>query len=209
LIYNKGIHLGAVFNFKTIILISIIIFIPSAMEYMRGDSKDIATTMNIFFERIFFIRFESGILNIKYSEIYGHWGVAALGNISGFFGVKGVNVANFVANMEYFTPTESALANASFMMTYYAYFGIIAIPLSVGLILLLDTSLWFVVNKIRSNLYIFAVVGYAIAIYGLIDADYTTILFTQGLFFNHFILYLVSKFHKSQGPNFNEISTIS
>ncbi len=194
LVFRGKIKLGRMLNLKYVSVFLMIIGIPATLEYMRADSKDVLGTMNTFIDRLFYIRLESGILNIKYSEIYGNWGVAAMGNLSSLFGVKGVNVANFVASMEYFGPVQSGLANASFIMTYYAYFGILAVPLSVGLILLLDGALWFVANKVRSNLFAFAVVGYTMAIYGLVDADYTTIFITQGLLISLLLMYTFSKF---------------
>lgn len=194
ILYRGKINLNRMLNLKYLSILIMIVGIPAVLEYMRADSKDVMGTMNTFIDRLFYIRFESGILNVKYSEIYGNWGVAAMGNLSPLFGVKGVNVANFVANMEYYGPVESGLANASFMMTYYAYFGILAVPLSVGLILMLDGALWFVANRVRSNLFVYSVVGYTMAIYGLVDADYTTIFITHGLLINLLLMYSFSKF---------------
>lgn len=193
LLKNK-VNIWKMINLKHVLVVLIIIGIPATLEYMRSDTKDLLGTMEIFVDRLFRIRLESGILNIKYSEIYGNWGFAAMGNFSALFGVKGINVANFVSNLEFYGPVESGLANASFMLTYYAYFGILAVPLSVALILLLDGALWFVANRVRSNLFVFSVAGYTMAIYGLVDADYTTIFITQGLLMNLLLMYTFSKF---------------
>jgi len=202
-IFYKGkINLAGILNLKSISVILLIISVPTTLEYMRTDSNSISETLKTFVDRIFYIRFEAGILNIKYSEIYGNWGFAAMGNFASILGFNSVNVANFVSNLEYSGPVQSGLANASFMMTYYAYFGILAVPLSVILILLLDVCLWFVANKIRSNLFVFAVVGYTMAIYALIDADYTTIFITHGLLISLFLMYIISRtlWAKEAGP---------
>lgn len=193
ILYRGKINLRPVLNFKFISIVLIIISIPATLEYLRTDSKNLTDIMNIFVDRIFYIRLEAGILTIKYSEMYGNWGLAALGNFANLLGIKSINVANFVSSLEYSGPVESGLVNASFMMTYYAYFGILALPLSAALVLLLDVILWFVANKISINLFIFAVVGYTMAIFALVDADYTTIFITHGLLMTLAVLYILSK----------------
>jgi hypothetical protein len=178
---------------------SISVSIPMILEYFRSNSDNFANSISAFWERIFFIRLNSGLMNIRYAEKTGNPGISAIGKLAELLGYHSVNFANIVSTFETYSETETGLANASFVMSYYSYFGLYALPICIGLILSLDIIPWFVVRYINPKLYCFAVIAYAMCVYQLIDADFTTIFITHGLVI-WMIIFLVLP-SRWMGPN--------
>jgi len=179
---------------KAVLLFLCILAVPTVLQYLRSDTKSWLDALGNIFNRAFFIKLQAGLNNIHYAEIYGYWGIGAIPKLGQLFGVPALNVPNIIANLVYPTSIiKTGYVNASFMMTYYSYFGMIAFPLCIVLILSLDVIPWLVRKLIQPDLYSYAAVGYALPMYVLTSLDYTSIFIGGGVVFWLLLLSLVPK----------------
>jgi hypothetical protein len=159
-----------------------VLFIPLALQYMRADDKTLIGTIDAITNRLFSVRIMAGIYTIEYAEHYGYFGIGGIPRLAMLLGAEPINVANVVARYILpASPIESALANCSFVFSYYAYFGAIALPVCVVLVLALDIFVLMIRKLVPAELTCLAITGLIVPMADLTNIDYTIVLFSKGI----------------------------
>lgn len=192
-LFRNQIVLSAKFLKVSILLLICILSIPIIIDYLRSDTKDMIMTTNTIFRRIFFVPLQAGIYNVYFAEIYGYWGIGAVTSLAKLVGVDSISVANEVYRLVYPSSISTGLINASFMLTYYSYFGLISFPLCIVLVLLLDAIPWFTSKYIDPRLQCYSAAIYTASLIALRSIDYTTYFISSGVIFSLATLFVLSK----------------
>lgn len=194
LIFSNKLILKHNLFLKVVSYMVIILSVVTILEYLRSDSKYWVDAIENITNRIFAGTLFPGIFTISLTENYGNWGVGAIPILRDILGVQPIPVANIVANSVFpDSSIKTGLLNASFMMTYYSYLGLIALPLNIVLVLMLDVIPWFIGKLIRPELYCYAVVLYSAPMFTLTMVDYTIIFMSGGILFMILILMAIPK----------------
>ncbi len=160
----------------------LILSVPTVLQYLRSDTKEVGAALTTISERMFSIRVMAGVHTIAYTEQFGQFGVAAIPRLATFLGVPVRNAANEVANFMYpGSAIDTGLANCSFVLSYFAYFGPIALPLCVLLVLSLDGLLEIVHRCVAPTVQCLAVVGILVPILDLTSMDFTILFISKGV----------------------------
>ncbi len=129
--------------------------------------------------RLFFVPMQVGLWHAHYAQTSGFIGVAGIPKLASLLNVEPINVANLIARVYGQPATESELANASYVFSYYAYFGLPSILLSLAGLWLLDTAL-LVYRRLSATLLVPCVATVTVASLGFVSVDYTIGLVTNG-----------------------------
>lgn len=152
-------------------------------EYLRGG----------IFRRVFVLPMEVGLNHVHYAQVNGFVGIAAIPKISALFGIQPIYVANLIYLTYYSYPIKSGLANSCYVLSYYSYFGILSVFLSLFCLWILDFVI-LVFKKIKNNMLLLACVAsiFTTSI-SFIANDFTIVLWTHGFLLLLFIPWLLDK----------------
>lgn len=187
------------FYYIPIIIVCVLLF-PTIMTVLR-ESKEL-TIQNIFLcmqggilNRTLWVPTESALYHIIHVHNYGFFGIAAVPKLASLYGIESINVPNLIFRL--YTPyqLETGYANASFVFTYFSYFGWISLP--VNLICLFFMDLVIVLYKFLSKRLLFpCVVVTILTTFAFISADFTTVLISGGFYLTIIISLLVDNMAK-------------
>lgn len=144
----------------------------------------------IILRRIFYVPMIVGVKWIAYVEQFGFWGATGIMKIASLLGEKPVNIANVMMNYYFSYKIDSGFMTASFVFTYYCYFG----PLSFIIILLciLFLDLWlYLFNRIDHSILLPSVVAINSATTHLISSEYLTIFISYGFLSGIIFIFLL------------------
>lgn len=161
-----------------------VIAIPVALTVLREGQ--LLTAESLFrslrtsiLHRLFFIPMQMGLWHVHYAQTSGFVGVAGIPKLAGLLNVKPVNVANLM-DLVYGQPSvQTELANTSYVFSYYAYFGLPSIVLSLLGLWLLDVAL-LVYRRLNATLLVPCVATVTVASLSFVSVDYTIGLVTGG-----------------------------
>ena len=176
--------------------------IPTALTILReGIVFDFSTfttyLMNATFERTFITPMETGLYYVHYAQTVGEFGVAAIPRLAELVGLASVDPANIIGLRYYNYNLDSITANACYVMTYYGYFGLISIPLSLLGLWSLDLML-IVFSKLDHELLLMTVSVTSLAGIRFVSADFTTSLLTGGFLAIPLAVLLLKQFQHSK-----------
>ena len=200
-----GLATYSIYNIKTLkifrILISgILILFPAVFIQMvkynkLGVNEFWFAFEEILLRRMLFVPMDVGIYWLSYVENHGYWGIIGIPKLASIFGLEQLNIANFLMN-HYFpsTSTTSGFMTASFVFTYFSYFGLIAIPIIILCVLFLDTWVIFY-QMLKNHLLLPTMITLNASSLTLLSSDYLTIFLTYGFFTGLVFISLVNQFY--------------
>ena len=161
--------------------LALVLLVPTIMEYLRSDSRDWSIAAAEILHRTVYVPFSAGIENVAYAEEFGRFGIAAIEKVAVVLGIQPINAPNEVAKHIFSTDlVDSAYTNCSFIFSYYAYFGILSLPLCIVLTQCLDAATWATRRLVAPPLQCLAVTNTVLSMLALISTDYTTVFVSSG-----------------------------
>jgi hypothetical protein len=177
-VIRSGFHVGML---RILPAILAILAVPAGLQYLRSDDQSIMLTVNTILDRLFAGRIMAGIHTISYAEVHGFFGIGGIPRLATLLGAEPINVPNEVAKAMFSTVVvDSGFANCSFVLSYYSYFGIMALPVCIALINLLDCGLWVVYKMVDPRVQCLAVLGLLVPMQDLTSIDFTLVFVTKG-----------------------------
>ena len=183
------------------ILAILVVLTPTVILTILREGKVINLSLFLnylgggIFRRVFIIPMEVGLYHVHYAQMKGFFGIAAIPKIAVLLNIHPVNVANLIyISYTHFSHTiESGLANTSYVFSYYSYFGILSVILSLFGLWALDFSV-LVFKKIKNNAILLACLGSIfVASMAFISTDYTIGLFTNGFLLLLLLTWMMDK----------------
>jgi hypothetical protein len=129
--------------------------------------------------RVFYAPMLTGLMHAHYAQVTGYIGVAGIPRLATLFGMEPINVGSLIYQIYVNDGLESGLANTSYVFSYYADFGLIALPVSLIGLWILDAAVW-VYRKISDRMLLSCVASVSVASVMFTSAEYTTVLLTGG-----------------------------
>lgn len=164
-----------------IIIIVLACAVIVALQVLRSDDESIFDSISIVVDRVVYVCLMTGIETIGYAERNGYFGIGAIPKLAAIFGVEPVNAGNEVCRYLYpNSPIGSGLANCCFVFSYYAYFGLMALPVVMSLVALLDVMLIIIVKFVDPTQQTLALVGVLYPMIMLVSMDYSIVFITGG-----------------------------
>jgi len=136
---------------------------------------------NYIFSRAFIMPLQVGAFYLHYAQTYGLIGIAAVPRLALLLGVTPIDVPDTIGNLYAYSgiPTVRASANGGFLFSYYAYFGLLSLPVSLVLLWLLDWSI-LLYRRLSDGILLPTVAAVAIACLAFVSSDFSTVLVTHG-----------------------------
>jgi hypothetical protein len=162
-----------------------IISIPLFFQYMKGG----------IFYRTFIMPMEVGLYHVYHAQIHGYFGIAAIPKIATLLGIQPINVANLIyRNYLYYSITlPTGLANSSYVLSYYSYFGILSVIGSLFCLWLLDFSI-VLFKRIKNDMILVACLSSILPIsISFVSIDFTIALVTNGFLLLLFVVWMLDK----------------
>lgn len=131
------------------------------------------------FTRVFVGPINVGAFYVHYAQTHGPIGPAGIARLASLVGVTPVRMPNIIGNLYSYSGLESVSANSGFLFTYYGYFGILSLPISLIGLWLLDLALPIYL-RLEPRLLLPAVAAASVASLSFISSEYTTVLLTHG-----------------------------
>jgi len=159
--------------------------IPLFINYMTGG----------IFNRVFVIPMKVGLFHVYHAQMYGLFGVAAIPKIAIPLGLQPVNVANliYINYFHYAQTIPSGLANTCYVFSYYSYFGILSVILSLFCLWALDLSI-LIFRKIKNDWVLLACIASMFsASISFISVDFTIALVTNGFLLLLLVSWIMDK----------------
>lgn len=165
----------------------IVVSVPVILSILR-EGKNL--TLSLFFKylstgifnRIFVVPFDTGLWHAHYAQIHGFIGISGIPKLATLYGVDSINVPMLIYQLysPYAHVIDSGFANTSYVFSYYSFFGLSSLILSLIALWILDIVI-IVYNMISDRLLIPTISAMFIAIISLVSIDYTTALLTGGI----------------------------
>lgn len=164
-------------------ILAVLLF-PVILTILReGRALDTALVSEYFgrfvTERIFGAALESGLYHVHYVQNHGFFGVAAIPRLATLFGLEPIYAPNVIGLYYLAGSIRSVSANATYVLSYYAYFGPISLVFSFLGLWSLDLALW-VYRRTSKQLLIPVVTVVSISSLSFVSSDYSTSLITHG-----------------------------
>jgi hypothetical protein len=181
---NQGLPINRYYMTLVGIASIVILTVPTLLTILReGKSINIVIfweyLVNGIFGRVFYGPMETALHYVHYAQTQHFFGLAAIPKLAILLGIEPIDVPNFIGLTYEFSGIQSVSANACYVLTYYSYFGLASLFLSLVGLWLLDFAVW-IYRRLSDKLLLPCVASVStISIY-FISSDYTSILLTNG-----------------------------
>jgi hypothetical protein len=142
---------------------------------------------------------EVGSWYIHHAQTYGLFGISAIPKLAAITGHDVLDVTNYIGlrYQPHAGPTVSA--GAGYLLTYYSYFGIISLLISLIGLLLLDMAV-FVYKKLSRPILIPCISTVSLTTLSFISSDYTTVMVTHGFGVTLIIAFIIDAITVRRSP---------
>lgn len=151
--------------------------------------------------RAFVMPLHTGAFYVHYAQTQGFIGVAAIPRLATLLGVTPIDVPDTIGSIYAHSGVQSVRtsANGGFLFSYYSYFGLISLPICLGLLWLLDLSL-VLYQRLSSQILLPTLAASAVCCLAFVTSDFTTVLVTHGFL----VVLLVAKALQSLETSSND-----
>lgn len=134
---------------------------------------------NLIRHRVFGSPLEIGVYYMHFEQVFGPIGISGIPRLAEIVGVPAVNVPNQIGLMYVSTPILSVSANAGFLFAFYAYFGIIALPICLAALWSLDLT-FVLLARLDVQLLLPTLAAMAATGLSFVSSDFTVTLLSHG-----------------------------
>jgi hypothetical protein len=181
-----------------IVFLALALFPSVLLGLLREGNVDIASNLMGYYaeilDRAFVTPFDVCTWYIHYAQTHGTLGIYGVPKISHLFGAPSVDLPNLMALTYGKNPLPTASANAGYLLTYYSYFGMPSLLLSLPGLLLSDVAV-IAYLYMDDDLLLPSMSAIALSTLMFILSDYTTVFITHGFAVILIITLLLSKLH--------------
>lgn len=160
-----------------------ILSIPAVLTISR---EDLAISIDVYGQyllvvanRAFVAPAETAMWYVHYAQTTGLFGLGAIPKLAWLFGIEPVDAANVMGLRYAVNPLESVSEGTSFIFSYFSYFGVVSMLLSLVCLLLLDVVL-VVYEGLSDRMLVPLATTLVLTSSTLVEADYTTVLLSNG-----------------------------
>lgn len=167
------------------IFLFILIVTPGVLIGMYRDGRAFGFDLYLQYlwdfigRRILHDPLEVGSWYILHAQKYGFFGFPALPKLATITGFDALNVPNYIGLRYQPNAGPTVSAGAGSLLTYYSYFGVASLLISLIGLWLLDMAV-YVYEKLSPSLLIPCVSAVSLSTLSFISSDYTTVLVTHG-----------------------------
>ena len=185
-------------NILKYVVLSILILIPAVIIQMQKYTDVEQGLFWVAFEEVFlrralYVPMEAGIYWLDYVEDHGFWGPAGIPKLAAVLGIESIHVPNFLMQYNFNSIESTGYLTASYMFSYYCYFGPYIYPFLVFSVLALD--FWVIGYRfINSNLLMSSVIAINLITLVLTSTDYITLFISYGFLTGLLITVSISGF---------------
>jgi len=198
---------GLPFRPVPFVLIVATILAPAVILSLLRENQSISAANFVqylgkyIFSRAFIMPLQVGAFYVHYAQTYGFIGIAGVPRLAVLLGVTPIDVPDTIGNLYAYSGIQNvrASANGGFLLSYYSYFGILSLPLSLVLLKLLDVTLKLY-GRLVPSILLPTVAAISVAELAFISSDFTTVLVTHGFL----IILLLAFALNGQEPPANE-----
>jgi hypothetical protein len=122
---------------------------------------------------------ETAMWYVHQAQTTGLFGLGAIPKLAWLFGIEPIDAPNVMGLRYALNPLESVSEGTSFIFSYFSYFGIVSMLISLVCLLLLDTVL-AVYEGLSERMLVPLMTTLVLASSTLVEADYTTVLMSNG-----------------------------
>jgi len=116
---------------------------------------------------------------IHYAQIHGTFGIASVPKLAVIVGIEPINTPNLIGLTYSYTAVESVTACAGYLFTYYSYFGMASLLLSILCLWFLDVAV-LVYKRLSNVMLLPCISAVSLSILSFVSSDYTTVWLTHG-----------------------------
>jgi hypothetical protein len=143
---------------------------------------------------------EMGLWHAHYAQTSSFIGVAGIPKLAVLLDVEPINVANRLALIYGPQTFDTQLANASYVFSHYAYFGLGSLVFSLLGLWLLDVALW-VYRRLGDTMLLPCVASTTVASLGFVSVDYTIGLVTNGFIVTLVVAWVTDRVARIEGAS--------
>jgi hypothetical protein len=176
---------GLPFHPARLFLLLILIVTPGVLIGMYRDGKAFGIDLyqqylwDFIGRRILQDPLEVGSWYIHHAQTYGFFGIPALPKLAAIAGFDALNVPNYIGLRYQPNAGPTVSAGAGYLLTYYSYFGVASLLVSLIGLWLLDLAVSVYKSLSRAFL-IPCVSAVSLSTLSFISSDYSTVLITHG-----------------------------
>jgi len=176
---------GIPFHPARLFLLFILIVTPGVLIGMYREGKAFGFDLYLQYlwdfigRRILQDPLEVGSWYIHHAQTYGFFGIPALPKLAALTGFDALNVPNYIGLRYQPNAGPTVSAGAGYLLTYYSYFGVASLLISLIALWLLDMAV-YVYEKLSHSFLIPCVSAVSLSTLSFISSDYTTVLVTHG-----------------------------
>ena len=179
-------HAGMPFRPARTVMLLIMLIVPAAAITILREGHSITPallvqyTTLVLFDRVLVGPEQVGLWYVHFAQTQQPFGIAAIAKLATLFGVEGVNAPNLIGFAYSPVLVDYVNANASFVFTYYSYFGAFALVLVLASLIVLDAFV-LLYRWIAPGMLLPAVAVTSVSSLALLSADFQTALISNGL----------------------------
>src|SRR5262249_8160587 len=162
--------------FAVVVGVIAILSIPAVLTISR---EDLAISIDVYGQyllvvanRAFVAPAETAMWYVHYAQTTGLFGLGAIPKLAWLFGIEPVDAANVMGLRYAVNPLESVSEGTSFIFSYFSYFGVASMLLSLVCLLLLDVVL-VVYDGLSDRMLVPLATTLVLTSSTLVAADYT------------------------------------
>lgn len=163
--------------------------VPAALItlFRENQAFSFANSLAYLFEHILFHRvlvtpFQVGVWYVQFSQLAEQFGISAIPKLAALVDVAPTTVPLVIGKIYVPHPTFNSFCNGGYLLTYYSYFGPLALPICLGLLFMLDGML-LIYRRLSPVLLVPCVATFSMCALELVQTDFTTALLSHGIIF--------------------------
>lgn len=186
-----------------------VLTIPTILTVWR-QGEDLAfpafwdVLVNGILSRVFYGPMMVGSWYVHYAQTHGFVGIGGVPKLASVLNEQAIDVQNVIGLTYVSTTIDTISANASFVFSYYCYFGLVVFPLCVAAVCALDLAVLVYERLSRSDLLLACVASFSVAVVSVVSTDYTTALVSNGILMVAATAYVLNGL--SRGPAVRQMS---
>jgi hypothetical protein len=158
------------------------------MTLLRENQQlSLASSATYLFEHILFHRvlvtpFQVGMWYVQFSQLAEQFGVSAIPKLAASMDVAPTIVPYIIGKTYAPHPTFDSFCNGGYLLTYFSYFGPVALPVCLALLFMLDGIL-YLYQRLSAVLLVPCIATFLMCALELIQSDFSTALLSHGIIF--------------------------
>lgn len=167
-----------------LLILGLLLSIPAALTVLRqgqalSSGHWYESLTQVVLHRAFVDPMEEGAQYVYFAQVHGAIGITGIPKLATLLGREPINAPNLIGLTYSANALRTVNANAGYLFSYYGYFGLLALPLCLICLWILDLVV-LTYRRLSTSVLVPTIAALMLSCVAFALSDYTTVIITHG-----------------------------